>query len=229
MKPILVYDTETDGLVKFELRSDDPSQPHITQICAELVDDDTREVYAVLNTLIRPTGWIIPHEIEVLTGITTEKCMAVGMPIDDAMRAFIQMWKLSAFRIGHNESFDMRMVRIEIMRNRADYSNGFADEWRAGLAFCTQAKSTPIVKLPPTPKMIAAGRRHFKSANLGEAYNFFTGLKLEGAHNSAVDVMACKTVYWAIKDMDLPNTPAARATPARAAKAVADPFAQGLP
>lgn len=232
MKPILFYDSETTGLPLWDKPSEDPTQPRITQICAELVDDDTREVYAALNTLIRPAGWVIPHELEVLTGITTEKCMSVGMPIKTALHAFMAMWRLSALRVGHNESFDMRMMRIEIKRTGFDDKLGpgdFADEWKAGLAYCTQAKSTPIVKLPPTPKMIAAGRRHFKSANLGEAYQFFTGMKLEGAHNSAVDVMACKAVYFSIREMDMPGTPAARATPARVAKAVADPFAQGLP
>jgi DNA polymerase-3 subunit epsilon len=63
---------------------------------------------------------------------------------------------------------------------------------------CTQALSTPILKLPPTAKMIAAGRRHYKSANLGEAYRHFTGQELAGAHQAMVDVQACMAVYFAI-------------------------------
>lgn len=47
--------------------------------------------------------------------------------------------------------------------------------------------------------MIAAGRRHHKSANLGEAYKHFTGNELAGAHNALVDVQACMAVYFAIK------------------------------
>lgn len=70
---------------------------------------------------------------------------------------------------------------------------------KAAPAFCTQGKSTKIINLPPTEKMLAAGRKHAKSPNLAEAYEFFTGKKLEGAHNAAVDLAACKAVYYGIK------------------------------
>jgi DNA polymerase-3 subunit epsilon len=59
--------------------------------------------------------------------------------------------------------------------------------------------SARIVNLPPTPKMVAAKRMGPKSPNLAEAYEFFTGTKLEGAHNAWVDIMAAKTVYYALK------------------------------
>ena len=60
--------------------------------------------------------------------------------------------------------------------------------------------STPILKLPPTERMLAAGRTHFKSANLSEAYKHFTGNELVGAHSALADVQACMAVYFAIKD-----------------------------
>jgi DNA polymerase-3 subunit epsilon len=60
--------------------------------------------------------------------------------------------------------------------------------------------STPICNLPPTAKMIAARRNHPKTPNLGEAFEFFTGEKLEGAHSALVDVDACMRIYFALKD-----------------------------
>lgn len=77
--------------------------------------------------------------------------------------------------------------------------HGFHEEWKAAPAFCTQGNSVKIINLPPTAKMLAAGRKHAKSPNLGEAYEFFTGKKLEGAHNAAVDLAACKAVYLGIQ------------------------------
>jgi len=198
----LFYDTETNGLPNWGAPSEDPSQPRITQLCAELVDDDSGEVYAALNTLIQPDGWTIPADLEALTGITNDKARTVGTPMMVALPMFMHLWQRCDVRVAHNESFDMRMVRIELMRH-ALYTATDADHWKAGPAFCTQAKSTPILKLPPTPKMIAAGRNHHKSANLGEAYRHFTGKDLEGAHNAAVDVAACKTVYFALKALPL--------------------------
>ena len=48
-------------------------------------------------------------------------------------------------------------------------------------------------------KMRAAGRNHFKSANLGEAYKHFTGRELKNAHSAMADVQGCMEVYFAIK------------------------------
>ncbi len=47
--------------------------------------------------------------------------------------------------------------------------------------------------------MKAAKRFHHKSANLSEAYRFFTGLELVNAHSAMADVQACAAVYFAIK------------------------------
>lgn len=213
---ILFYDVETTGLPEFSKPSEDPCQPRVTQMSAELVDEDTREVYAGLHTIIEPDGWTIPEELEKLTGITNEKALDVGQPMSEVLPLFISMWRRCDVRVAHNQSFDARMIRIEIMRHEF-YSEDLdlvtvapvADTWKDGPAFCTQTNSTKLIQLPPTPKMIAANRKHFKSPNLGEAYRFFTGIELEGAHNAVVDVLALKAIYFGIKRM----TTAAEPTP----------------
>ena len=195
---ILFYDTETTGLPDFKKPSEDSCQPRVTQLSAELVDDETEEVLAGLNTLIKPDGWTIPEELEKLTGITNAKAKAVGVPMSLVLPMFIELWTLSDGRAGHNESFDMRMIRIELFRHGA-YGEQFADKWKAGKAYCTMGSSQAIINLPPSERMIASGRRGPKPPNLGEAYQHFTGQPLENAHNAAVDVMACKAVYFALK------------------------------
>lgn len=195
---VLIYDTETTGLPDWKKPSDDPSQPHITQICAELCDEDTGETLAQLHTLIKPDGWTIPEELEKLTGITTERATTDGLPIGIVLPFFMELWCRADHRAAHNESFDMRMVRIAILRDPGG-SPEDADRWKAGRAFCTMNLSKPIVKLPPSPRMVEKGVTGFKPPNLGEAYQHFTGQPLTGAHNAAVDVMACKAVYFAIK------------------------------
>ena len=71
--------------------------------------------------------------------------------------------------------------------------------WKDGAAECTQRLATPILKLPPTAKMIAAGFRKHKSASLGEAYQHFMGKPLENAHSAMADARACMDVWFAIK------------------------------
>lgn len=195
MKPILFYDTETTGLPRWSLPSEDPSQPHITQIAAELVDEDSGLVLAGMNLLIKPDGWVIPDDIAEMTGITTELCEAFGVALGQAMDLFLGLWSRANIRVGHNESFDMRMVRIELMRV---YGEAVADDWKEGSAFCTRSNSTKIVNLPPTEKMLAAGKKNAKPPKLGEAFEFFTGRQLDGAHNAMVDVAGCRDVYFGI-------------------------------
>lgn len=195
----IFYDFETSGLPLFDQPSDDPGQPHIVQVGAQLVNLDTRVVVQSLDVIVRPNGWSIPDEVSAIHGITTEMAMDLGVSEELAAEMLLELWKPSAprLRIGHNEPFDARIMRIALKRF---FDDPTADGWKAGSAQCTQKLSTPILKLPPTEKMRAAGRGHYKSANLREAYEFFTGQKLTGAHNAMVDVDGCKTVYFAIQD-----------------------------
>lgn len=200
MKLALAYDTETTGLPLFSEPSEDPRQPHIVQIGAALVDLDTFAEIASLDVIVRPDGWTVPDDVAAIHGITTDRAMDVGVPARVVFDLFLELWGRATVRIGHNEGFDARLVRIALLRHRDnDPEAEINARWKAGIAQCTQALSTPILKLPPTAKMIAAGRRHHKSANLGEAFQFFTGKPLEGAHNAMVDVRACMAVYRAIK------------------------------
>lgn len=209
MKTILVFDTETNNLPLWSLPSEHPDQPRVTQLAAELCDEETGDVLGACNFLIRPENWTIPEDLQQMTGITMQKVEEFGVPINIALQAFIELWMSADVRVAHNESFDMRMIRIELMRH-AVYSQetllgdaghiSFADYWKQAPAFCTQGKSVSIINLPPTEKMIAAKRKGPKSPNLSEAYKFFTGKELFGAHNAQVDIMACKAVYFGIKN-----------------------------
>ena len=48
--------------------------------------------------------------------------------------------------------------------------------------------------------MKAVGRFHHKTPNLGEAYRHFTGNDLQNAHSAMADVLACRDVYFSIKE-----------------------------
>lgn len=200
MRTALFYDTETQGLPLFNEPSEDPRQPHIVQIAACLVDLDKRETISSMDVIVEPDGWTIPDEVAAIHGITTEHAQAFGVSESMAVGMFMSLWERCQRRIAHNESFDARILRIALMRHE---DPEIADRWKAGHAECTQLLSTPILKLPPTAKMIAARRNHHKSANLGEAYQFFTGKPLDGAHRAIVDVTACMDVYFAIQDRTL--------------------------
>lgn len=192
----LFYDTETTGLPLFKEPSEDPRQPHLVQIAAALVDLDTRKTIASIDLIVRPDGWIIPEEVSAIHGITTERAAELGASESMALGIFSELYQAADTRIAHNEPFDARIIRIALMRHTDAQE---ADAWKAECSECTQRLATPIMKLPPTAKMLAAGFNKHKSANLAEAYKHFTGLDLVDAHSALADVLACKAVYFAIK------------------------------
>jgi DNA polymerase-3 subunit epsilon len=121
----------------------------------------------------------------------------MGVPEDLALNMLLSLWESTAtprLRAGHNESFDARIIRIACKRYHDDE---IADHWKSGPAVCTARMAAPIVNLPPTERMLAAGRNHPKTPNLGECVQHFFGETLEGAHSAMVDVQACMRVYWA--------------------------------
>lgn len=198
----LFYDTETQGLPLFTEPSDHPDQPHIVQLAACLVDLTSRKTIASMDVIVRPDGWTIPAQVAAIHGITTEHALDVGIPEAQAVDMFMSLWR-GRTRIAHNESFAARILRIALKRYVDPRDTNLAippsDDWKASRAECTQLLSTPILALPPTAKMRAAGRNHFKSANLGEAYKHFTGKDLQDAHSAMADVQGCMEVYFAIK------------------------------
>ena len=203
MNLALFFDTETTGLPLFKEPSEDPRQPHIVQLAAALVDLDRRRAIASMDVIVRPAGWVIPDDVAALHGITTEHAMDVGVPEALAVDMLLDLWQ-GRLRIAHNESFDARIVRIAMKRYNDGYQPVLAiqpsDTWKAGVAECTATMATPLCALPPTEKMRKAGRHHYKTPNLGEAYKHFTGRQLENAHTALADVQACMAVYFAIQD-----------------------------
>lgn len=197
----LFYDSETSGLPLFNEPSDDPRQPHIVQLGARLVNLETRKIIATLDVIIRPEGWTIPEEVSNVHGITNEIAADVGVSELVATHLLMELWNSSQVRIGHNEPFDARIMRIALKRY-ADEVLPDPDDWKAGAAECTARMATPIMNLPPTAKMVAAGRNHPKTPNLREAFKFFTGNELDGAHSALVDVDACMACYFAMKDRE---------------------------
>lgn len=198
MKPILVFDTETTGLPDFAAPSEAAHQPHIVQLAALLVDPVSRATIASMDVIVRPDGWAIPDDVAAVHGISTERAAALGVSESIALGLFLDLWGRAALRVAHNESFDARIIRIAQHR----FDCGDLDAWKAGKAECTACLATPLCQIPPTEKMVRAGFNKFKTPNLGEAYRHFTGRELENAHSAMADVLACRDIYFAMKDFE---------------------------
>lgn len=180
---ILFFDTETTGFLN--------TQPHIVQLAALLCEPDGTE-RASLNLIIN-NGVDVPEEAANVHGLTREMCEKFGTDPASALDVFIELVKRAEIVAAHNMEFDLGVVRLNMDRH------GLEDHFDGRRTFCTMRAATPILNLPPTDRMLAAGRNHAKTPNLGECIRHFFDEELEGAHDAMVDVRACKRVYFALK------------------------------
>ncbi|WP_114973368.1 3'-5' exonuclease [Rhodoferax ferrireducens] len=186
MNTALFYDSETTGMVLWKEPSEHPDQPHIVQLAACLVDLDARNTIASMDVIVKPDGWTISDEVTAIHGITTEHALDVGISEPVALEMFLQLWS-ERMRIGHNQSFDARIIRIAQMRH--GFSLESQEVWKAGPSECTCYMARPYTKLEKN-----------KLPKLGEAYQHFSGQPLVGAHSAMTDVLGCMAVYFAIQD-----------------------------
>lgn len=195
---ILFFDTETTGFLDDRLPVDHEAQPYIVQIAAQLCDDDG-SVVAGFSFIVRYPDVEIPERAAAVHGITNAKAIQFGMSAEFALGAFTHLYQRADLVCAHNIKFDKGILEVAIARYY-----GKTMPLRKPL-FCTMEAASPIIKLPPTEKMRAAGFDKPKPPKLEECIQHFFNEKLEGAHDAMVDVIACRRVYFHIKSLEVAN------------------------
>ena len=191
---ILFHDTETTGLVQANRSEDHPAQPHLVQLGCLLCDESGAE-WATLELIVRPDGYTIPDAAARVHGISTALAAKAGVPLMVAVAAFTNLRAIAHRVVAHNLPFDDLVMRAAIHRTGRKPSHpGPAN--RA----CTMSLAQPVMKLPATDRMKAAGMaNHFKPPSLAEAYQFFFDAENPGAHGALADARACARVFFELK------------------------------
>lgn len=191
----LFYDTETTGLPDWKSPSGAEHQPHMVEIGAALTDDDLN-VVEQYQAIIKPEGWEISEAMTAIHGISHERAMDEGVNEKEAVEAFLALHDKSILRIGHNVSFDDRIMRIAFKRYLNDDA---AEAFKAAPKLCTMWESKQIVKAPFKDK------KGVKNPNLAEAYKFFTGEDIADAHRAMGDVLSTIAVYKGLEAWKVAN------------------------
>lgn len=190
---ILFFDTETTGFFQDRLPVDHPDQPYIVQLAAELCDDSGDSVSSF--SLIIDNGVEIPAQASGVHGITTERAAQFGVSASSALSMFTHLYQRADVVVAHNIKFDRGVIEAAIARH---YDRVMP--LRKPL-FCTMEAASPIVNLPPTERMIAAGFTKPKPPKLEECIRHFFNEALDGAHDAMIDVGACRRVYFHLKSL----------------------------
>lgn len=192
-----VYDSETTGLPDWKQPSEAEHQPHLTDLCYLLFSKEG-ELIESMDALIRPDGWVIPKDVEELTGLSTDFLTINGIPEREALAMFGRINKQADVRVAHNAQFDERIMRIGISRY---FGKAVADRFKEKPIYCTANATKNIVKCPPTEKMLNSRFKNtFKTPNMQEALSFFCPGEVIGqAHRARPDALACAKVFFAMQ------------------------------
>ncbi len=191
---IMFFDTETTGLVNDSLPL--AAQPYMVQLAAILAEEDGTE-RASFSFIVDP-GVSIPAQATHIHGINDDIATRCGVSTKFAVALFARFYMRADTLVAHNIKFDDVIIRAANLRSDSPADFGTSLISPLGSA-CTMELSSPFLALPPTPAMIRSGRTGFKPPRLSEAYEFFFGEKLEGAHDALVDVRACARIYFEMK------------------------------
>lgn len=186
-KTYLIFDTETTGLPKNYKApiTDLNNWPRLVQI-AWWHCDNSGDILADSNYIVKPQGFTIPVDATNVHGITTEKAINEGIDLEVVLNEFAGAMERSDFLVAHNMNFDEKIVGAELLR--ADLDNRLTDIPK----ICTMEMSTDYCKLP--------GPYGYKWPSLSELHYKLFNEDFDEAHDAAVDVRACANCFFELRE-----------------------------
>lgn len=182
----LFFDTETSGLPQDynAPTSDVDNWPRLIQL-SWIIADQAGDIIKKANYIIRPNGFVISESVSKVHGITTQRASAEGIDLTEAIDVFMEDVDKCEFIIGHNVSFDKKIVGAELVRM------GRYDTLSNKKSCCTMESTKNFCKI--------SGNYGYKYPKLQELYYKLFGRNFDNAHNSAADVNATYECYWELR------------------------------
>ena len=184
----LIFDTETTGLPKNKLAplTDFDNWPRMVQIAWQL-HDGTGKLLSNENLIVKPDGYTIPFNAEKVHGISTQRALEDGLPLDEVLDRFTEDLNKARLVVGHNIlDFDIKIIGAEFLRREKE--NALAQK----NALDTQIESTQYCALP-------GGRGgQFKWPSLLELYKKLFSEGFGDAHDAAYDVSANARCFFSL-------------------------------
>ena len=195
---ILVFDTETTGLpVRGSSIYELNKWPHIIQLSYILYDISKNEVLVEKDEYIKlnPTVTIEPESIAIHK-ITREILDEKGIHIKSALSTFNKYMRSCDIVVGHNISFDKRMIFVECIRQKMDqqFTNFENNIQKHKPEYCTMKNTTELCQLTKTNAVNKTYNKYPKLVELHE--KLFPDKKApQNLHNSMVDILYTLKCY----------------------------------
>jgi DNA polymerase-3 subunit alpha len=178
----LIFDTETTGLPQdFSAPITDlENWPRLVQLAWQL-HDHTGKLISSGNYIVKPEGFTIPFNSEQIHGISTKRANEEGIDLVEVLHAFRKDMDRAFFLIGHNVSFDEKVMGAEYLRKKIP--SAIMDKPKID----TKDEGTEYCKIE--------GSRGYKWPTLMELHRALFNRGFDDAHDAAADVEATSRAF----------------------------------
>lgn len=211
---VLVFDTETTGLPQTKILNPDTLHqwPTIVQFSYIIYDLSLNDIVESKDYVIKvPESIVISEESSKIHGITNEISSNMGIPIDDALNEFFYYLRDVDWIIGHNISFDINMIKVELLRiiYSQKLSSNQLKNYKYDLHYianyknvcCTLQDSIKLCNIQAIDKF---GRPYLKYPKLIELHQKLFNSSPNNLHNSFNDILVTLRCFMKLKhDSDL--------------------------
>lgn len=195
-KLFLFFDTETTGIpISYDAPSSDiDNWPRLIQL-SWILSTETGENISVHDLIIKPNGFKIPKSATAIHGITNQYAQEHGVNLTKAIDLFLNDLSKASLIIGHNISFDKKVLGAELIRlGKLDSIQNFA-------SFCTMKSTANYCKIPDKYG------RDYKFPKLQELYFKLFGNNFDDAHNALSDIKATMKCFFELRRKNLIQLP----------------------
>jgi DNA polymerase III epsilon subunit-like protein len=205
---VLVFDTETTGLPKSKIINKDTLHlwPYIVQFSYIIFDTEFKTLVKMKDCIIRIPDFItISEEVSKIHGITNDISLSKGINIINILNEFFTDFSNVDYIVGHNISFDLNMIRVELNRVIINSNNDEEiSEFQTHLTtinaskniYCTMKESIDLCAIQAKDKF---GRSYNKFPKLIELYQKLFSITPNNLHNSLNDVIVCLRCFMKLK------------------------------
>lgn len=208
MPNIIVFDTETTGLPKTKVINPETLHlwPNIVQFSYIIYDTDRCNMIKISDDIVQlPSDIEMSEESIKIHKITNEMAHDSKHKTIDILDTFFE--DITDYNVdtivGHNVSFDVNMIKIEILRiiknnemtSKSKYKKMLYEISYTNKLFCTMHKTIDLCQIPARRR---DGTIYYKYPKLVELYQKLFNESPENLHNALTDILITLRCYFMI-------------------------------
>ena len=193
----LFIDTETTGLPLNDNLpyTDLKNWSYLVQV-ALIIEDDNYGILAKRNIILKPDGYTIPESATKIHGISNEIAVKNGEDRDKVISFLDLALYKSDIIIGHNVSFDLNVIKSEIIRIKGIENALFKK--KKHIVIDTMKMGRNICKIPNLSFHTRLSLPN-KYPKLDELYYKLFNKHFNNQHDAMADVQAAYDCYYELK------------------------------